>query len=250
MKTSRVAFIFLVVVCVFSLSSGRDYFQDIPGYKTLIGDFHTHTVFSDGLVWPTVRVDEAYREGIDVLVISDHVESTPWKNDVKVDHDRSHEVAFELAREKNVLLIKGVEITRDTPPGHYNTIYINDANLLDTPEFIEVMEAASEQNAFVLWNHHEWKGEELGLWTDLQTEMHERNLLHGMEVANGAEDSFSPRAFQWCLDKKLTMFGNSDVHQPWIDYNYTAKKHRTLTLVFAKERTIESVREALFDGRR
>ena len=37
----------------------------LPGYITLKGDFHIHTVFSDGEVWPTFRVDEAAREGID-----------------------------------------------------------------------------------------------------------------------------------------------------------------------------------------
>jgi len=32
---------------------------DLGGYETLKCDFHMHTVYSDGLVWPTVRVDEA-----------------------------------------------------------------------------------------------------------------------------------------------------------------------------------------------
>ena len=238
----------LVLLIALSTSTfGHDYFQDIHDYKTLICDFHTHTVFSDGLVWPTVRVDEASREGIDVLVISDHIEHTPWENDVKVDHNRGYEVASEYAKQKNVLLVQGAEITRDTPPGHYNAIFISDANPLDTPDFFDVVEAANNQKGFVFWNHHEWKGEGLGLWSDLQTEMHERKWLHGMEVANG--DMFYPRGFQWCLDKQLTMFGNSDIHEPSLDYNYTAEKHRTLTLVFAKERTVESVREALFAGR-
>jgi hypothetical protein len=40
---------------------------DIEGYKTLKCDFHIHTVFSDGLVWPSVRVGEAYLEGLDAL---------------------------------------------------------------------------------------------------------------------------------------------------------------------------------------
>ncbi len=40
---------------------------DVLGYKTLKCDLHTHTVFSDGLVWPTVRVDEAWREGLDAI---------------------------------------------------------------------------------------------------------------------------------------------------------------------------------------
>ena len=36
---------------------------NILGYQTLKCDFHTHTVFSDGVVWPTVRIDEAWQEG-------------------------------------------------------------------------------------------------------------------------------------------------------------------------------------------
>lgn len=41
---------------------------DLKGYRTLKCDFHIHTVFSDGTVWPTVRVEEAYREGLDAIV--------------------------------------------------------------------------------------------------------------------------------------------------------------------------------------
>ncbi|MBZ0256718.1 hypothetical protein K8I31_11690, partial [bacterium] len=47
---------------------------DILGYQTLLCDPHMHTVFSDGTVWPTVRVDEAYREDLDFMAISDHIE--------------------------------------------------------------------------------------------------------------------------------------------------------------------------------
>jgi len=32
---------------------------DIPGYVTLMGDFHMHSVFSDGRFWTTIRVFEA-----------------------------------------------------------------------------------------------------------------------------------------------------------------------------------------------
>ena len=34
------------------------------GYQTLKCDFHIHTVFSDGLVWPSIRVQEAWTEEI------------------------------------------------------------------------------------------------------------------------------------------------------------------------------------------
>jgi hypothetical protein len=47
---------------------------DLPGYVTLKCDFHMHSVFSDGNVWPIVRVDEALRDGLDVIAITDHIE--------------------------------------------------------------------------------------------------------------------------------------------------------------------------------
>ena len=46
---------------------------DIPGYQTLKCDFHLHTVFSDGTVWPTIRVTEAWEEGYDGIAITDHI---------------------------------------------------------------------------------------------------------------------------------------------------------------------------------
>ena len=53
---------FLAVVCALAApASGQAiryeiHFPTPPGYQTLACDLHMHTVFSDGLVWPTVRV--------------------------------------------------------------------------------------------------------------------------------------------------------------------------------------------------
>ena len=44
---------------------------DLGGYETLKCDFHTHTVYSDGLVWPTVRVAEAWSEGLDAITFTE-----------------------------------------------------------------------------------------------------------------------------------------------------------------------------------
>ncbi|MDY0183263.1 MAG: PHP domain-containing protein, partial [Proteiniphilum sp.] len=101
---------------------------DVMGYKVLKCDFHTHTVFSDGLVWPSIRNQEAWEEGLDALAITDHIEYTPHKEDVKVAHNRGHELLKESAGMSNILLVKGSEITRNTPPGHFNAIYIDDAS--------------------------------------------------------------------------------------------------------------------------
>jgi len=97
------------------------------GYQTLKCDFHMHTVFSDGLVWPTIRLQEVWQEGLDVMAITDHVEYTPHSADVKVNHNRSWEMVKDLAVENNIVYIKGTEITRQTPPGHFNAIFIGDA---------------------------------------------------------------------------------------------------------------------------
>jgi hypothetical protein len=235
--------------CVFAVGQVREnaYFPDIGDYQTLACDFHMHSVFSDGLVWPTVRVAEAWREGLDALALTDHLEYQPHKDDIPTQHNRPYAIAAPSARQMDIVLIKASEITRGTPPGHYNALFLQDCNALDTDEFLDAIEAANQQDAFVFWNHHAWKGIDKGQWEDVQTQMIDKQWLHGMEVANGG--SYYRQAHKWCLDKNLTMLGNSDVHGPLSDKAYTPDKHRTLTLVFAKERSSQGIREALFQGR-
>jgi 3',5'-nucleoside bisphosphate phosphatase len=50
---------------------------DIDGYKVMKCDFHIHTVFSDGDVWPDYRVSEAWKDGLDAIAITDHIEYRP-----------------------------------------------------------------------------------------------------------------------------------------------------------------------------
>lgn len=221
-------------------------FPDVLGYKTLKCDLHMHTVFSDGLVWPTVRVDEAVREGLDAISITDHIEYQPHRRDIPTQHNRPYEIALPRAQNRNLLLIMGAEITRDTPPGHFNAVFLQDINPLDTDDFVDAIKAANAQNAFVFWNHPGWKPEAKG-WFDIHTTLYENKWLHGLEVANG--DTYYPEAHQWCLEKNLTMMGNSDIHGPVINAEAEPDKHRTITLVFAKERTAEAIKEALVAGR-
>ena len=62
-----------------ALTPNKIVIPDIEGYKTLKGDFHIHTVFSDAAVWPTTRVQEAIWEGLDVLAITEHVDTRHQK---------------------------------------------------------------------------------------------------------------------------------------------------------------------------
>ena len=245
----KTASLIILCLCVGALAQVREnaYFPDIGVYQTLICDFHMHSVFSDGQVWPTVRVSEAWREGLDAISLTDHIEYQPHKDDIPTRHNRPHAIAAPSARQMGVLLIKATEITRDTPPGHYNVMFLQDINELETDEFLDAIEAANKQDGFVFWNHHAWKGAHKGQWEDVQTQMTDKQWLHGMEVANGG--SYYRQAHKWCLEKNLTMLGNSDAHGPLSDKAYTPDKHRTLTLVFAGERSAQGIRQALFAGR-
>lgn len=219
---------------------------DILGYKTLKCDFHMHTVFSDGQVWPTVRIDEAWREGLDVISITDHIEYQPHKNDVSTNHNRSYEIALPRAKERGILLVRGTEITRDTPPGHFNAIFLDDVTPLDTKDLLDAMAAAGKQGAFIFWNHPGWIPDKKG-WFDIHTTLYEKKYMRGIEVVNGS--SYYPEAHEWALEKDLTFMGNSDIHSPSMVKQTTQADHRTMTLVFARKKSLDAVKEALFAGR-
>ncbi len=222
---------------------------DIPGYVLLKCDFHMHTVFSDGNVWPTVRVDEAWRQGLDALAITDHIEYRPFKTEVVGDLNRSYELARGRAQVLDLILIKGSEITRKLPPGHFNGLFLTDARKLETPDWRDAIKAANDQGAFVFWNHPNWEHPQNKCeWFPEHTELYEKGLIKGIEISNSRE--YYPEVHRWCLEKKLTMMGNSDSHDPtFMVYDAYAGEHRSMTIVIAKERTPEAIKEALFARR-
>lgn len=271
MNYSKCVILFLLLL-IAGLSSAQEKpvinVPDILGYKTLKCDFHMHTVFSDGQVWPTVRIDEAWRDGLDAISITDHIEYRPnlkyfSKDKVVVsDHNLSYEIALEKAKQKDVLIIKGTEITRAMPPGHCNALFLTDINPLDTQweddrtgkqgwmgsgllinNWKDAFYEAKKQGAFIFWNHPGWKMQQpdTTLWWQEHTWLFENHLMDGIEVVNG--NSYYPEAHQWAIDKNLTMIAGSDAHGP------IGGKKRPVTLVFTTERSTAAVKEALFDHR-
>jgi len=222
---------------------------NILGFQTLKCDFHIHTIFSDGVVWPTVRVDEAWEEGLDAIAITDHIENQPGKKYVSGDHNASYEIAFDEAKEKNILLIHSGEITRKMPPGHLNALFLNDVNLLDIPDLIESLQAAKKQGAFIMWNHPGWKAQQPDtcLWMPMHQELFEKGLINGIEVFN--EQEYYPIVFDWCLNRKFAVISNSDIHGITSNLYDLERGHRPMTLVFAKDRSLESIKKALFENR-
>ncbi len=224
-------------------------FPDVPGFITLKCDFHSHTVFSDGLVWPTVRIEEAWREGLDAIAISDHIEYLPHTNDMIIKHGRSYQLTTNLAASLDILVIQAAEITRGEPPGHWNALFVTNINDLVQTNYFDAVSNAFAQGAFIFWNHPGWKQPDWkSIWYKEQETVYKRGQLAGIEIVNG--NKYDPISHQWAIDKKLTMLGNTDIHSPILmDYDVTGGKHRPMTLVFAKERTLNGIKDALFERR-
>lgn len=229
-------------------------FPDVPGYQTLVCDLHQHTVFSDGSVWPDIRVQEAVLDGIDAISLTEHIEYQPHKDDMPhPDRNRSFEVAKEWAsaHDKDLIIIHGTEITRSMPPGHGNAIFIQDVNKLIIDDPIEAYREANKQGAFVFWNHPHWpaqKPDGIAELTDMHRQLIEEGLLHGIEVVNDV--TYSDEALTIAQENDITIMGTSDIHG-LIDWAFDVPGggHRPVTLVFAKERTEEAIKEALFAKR-
>ena len=217
------------------------------GYQTLKCDFHIHTCFSDGTVWPSVRVHEAWQEGLDAIAMTDHLEYRPFDGTVKADHNASYEIAKAEAERMGFILIKGAEITRSKPLGHMNAIFIKDAEKLYVDDPLKAIDVALEQGGYIIWNHPGWPDNKSTMY-----EVHEKLIAEGKisayELYNYMESY--PLTFDWYEKYDIAPMANTDIHGP-VAQNYASGPdwHRPMTLVFATERSEEAIREAL-DARR
>ena len=249
---------------------------DVGEYKVLKGDFHIHSVFSDGVAMPKDRVLEAIDNGLDVISITDHIEYRPFfgnnhisyggpnrAGNVKLlDKNDDHNIAFDLAKpeadRQNLILVRGTEITKRTmPPGDLNAIFIEDANPIAAvvDDWKEMLAVASDQGGFVFWVHPGsvaptngglQPGEPMS-FTSEHEDVYKKGHLHGVEIFNGS--TYYPIVSQWCAERNLAMLATSDVHgTEWNTYGHQ-NPLRPITLILAKERTHDSVREAFFARR-
>ena len=224
---------------------------NIPGYVTLKCDFHLHTVFSDGDVWPTVRIDEALRDGLDAIAITDHLEFAPKKEFIPVDLNAAWKIGEAYAKQRNLILVHGAEITREMPPGHFNALFITDASLITQDTVWNTFEAAIKQGAFLQWNHPGWKSQQpdgIPRMYDIHTRLIKNGWLHGIEFFNNSE--YYPLVLEMAKQYNLALMGNSDSHGI-ISEQYTKPTYtnRPMTLVLAKERTLDALKQAMFAGR-
>ena len=261
----------LLTLASYATVPHKSVIPDIPGYKTLKGDFHMHTNFSDASVWPVTRVDEADFDGLDFISMTDHLE-THHQHMVKdfaanADRNSSYEIALKAAKKYGILVIHGAELTRGTRlfPGHFNTHFITDGNAVaaaseahngkygkdevrQEEEAIKAgLKEARKQGAFIVWNHPDWEQQARNetKWWPIHTEILNAGLMDGIEIVNRFS-GYDPEAFHWAIEKDLAIVTGTDAHKPmfqWVDYE--KGEYRPMTLVFAKDRSLEGIREAL-----
>ena len=301
MKKTNILLLFLFSIDIFSVGEVfviNDYkdmdriinFPNTEKYKVIVADLHTHSVFSDGAVWPNVRVEEAVRDGIDLLAITEHLEYQPHIDDIPhPDRNRSFDIAEDIAKNKDLTVINGAEITRMFPPGHINAIFIEDANkliYLDEAKISEAKEILKEvpeesltnyedlswledaalaslwpvksaliearnQNAFTFWNHPAWSSEEF-IGQPMLREIHKEFFRDNL--LHGIEvangDGYSEEAFRIALEYGLTVIGTSDVHG-LIDWDYPSSigAHRPVTLILSESNSSDAIKSSLFSGK-
>ncbi|MCQ2136029.1 MAG: Sb-PDE family phosphodiesterase [Bacteroidales bacterium] len=255
----------------------RAIIPDVPGYVTLKGDFHVHTVFSDDTTWPTVRVDEADYDGLDFLSITDHCDTRHQKmvnngyfNGDKVDRNTSYELAAAAAKKYGIIVIHGAELTRGKHmfPGHFNTQFISDGNAVAIAaetacenvkdpikkEEVAIMaglKEAKNQGGFIVWNHPDWERQANNetIWWPIHTTVLEAGYMQGIEIVNRFT-GYDPEAFHWAIEKGLTLVSGTDCHKPMFQLvDYERGEYRPMTLVFATERSEAGIKEALMAGR-
>jgi hypothetical protein len=254
-------------VSSFSVAQTREIaIPDLPGFVTLKCDFHMHTVFSDGHVWPTFRVNEAVRDGLDAISLTEHIDYEGFPEVVDRDYNKSYEIAREAADKKGLIVIRGAEISPRVPPYHNNALFLTDANIIpseymkdgkkkfvmkDSITHDELMGPFLEvqrQGAFVSYNHPGyawWDKKDTAIFTSFHHELLEKGILNGVEVVNSGR--YNILAHKLAIKYDLTMLCNTDEHYDM--YPRYADSHRPMTLVFAKERSEEGIKEALFAKR-
>ena len=236
------------------------------GRVVLSFDPHMHTVFSDGQVWPQFRVEEARREQIAAIAITDHLEYQPKRRDLP-NPDRNRPYAIAQAHARGVpIVINGFELTRGMPPGHFNILFVEDVNAYRIPGYdafaasaalykksrgefdtlIASLERARDEDAFVIWNHPD--APSLKDRKPVVLPIHDRilknGLVQGIEVA--MREKFVREAIGIALTYDLTIMASSDSHRPAVwENDQHGLRHRTVTLVLAEDAGKDALKAAL-----
>ena len=240
------------------------YIPQVNGYNVYKADLHTHTIYSDGRITPEHRVKEAWLDGLDILAIADHMEYRRYEkryveflkeyfpeavkvnntskdaSEIKVDLNFSVKRAKKAALDFPILIIPAAEISRNE--GHYNALFSTDNNVIPNKDPLQAIRNAKAQGCLIQHNHPGKRRSNLEM-SEFEKKVYAEGLIDGIEVMNGGE--FYPKIIDRAYDYGLFMTSNTDIHAntAW-DYE-GSKLGRNMTLILAKENTLEAIREAL-----
>ena len=249
----------------------------VNGYNVYKADLHIHSIYSDGHVTPDGRVTEAWYDGLDIIAITEHLESRkreqeylnflkgynegkpkkaknwwiyktgPDEDGILADLNVAHKAAVKQAAAYDMTLIPGIEITREPKEiGHFNLLFLKDASEIYDFDPLQALRNARKQGALIIHNHPGWSRN-----TNAKTEFHKKaygeGLIDGIEVANSA--TLYPNMIDRCLEENLFMAANTDVHGTTAEYYGAFGLRRNMTLILAHDKSLKSVREALEERR-
>ena len=249
----------------------------VNGYNVYKADLHTHTIFSDGQVMPELRVREAWKDGLDVIAITDHIEyrrhestfveylnkyvgkkhkeavnhkisdGEITKDGIMVDLNTSVRMAEKSARNYGLTIIPGIEITRNVSvAGHYNALFTTDNNLIFDTDAYQSIRNAKSQGALVMHNHPGWRKTSLD-YSELDRKVYGEGLIDGVEVMN--QNEFYPGIIDRTIEKGIFIAANSDIHSTTAEDYRAVGYDRPMTLILAKDKSLASLREALEHNR-
>ena len=249
------------------------FIPQVNGFNVYKADLHTHTLYSDGQVLPNYRIREAWQDGLDIIAVTEHVEYRPVEEDlvkyldkytdkkrkeavnhriiyeaatkdgIMVDLNTAVQISQKLAKSYGLTVIPGLEITRDANEiGHFNALFTTDNNLIYDPDPYQAILNAKAQNAIIQHNHPGWRRTKLG-FSEWQKKVYEEGLVDGVEVVNG--DEIYPGIVDRCVQGGMYITANTDIHASTASEYRVSGTDRPMTLIFAKDQSLESVREAL-----
>ena len=228
---------------------------NVNGYNLYTADLHMHTTYSDGTLNVKGRTQEAWRDGLDIIVSSDHMSIRPVEgtegqtttDEVKAKRGarvaKSATAVVKMGESLGLLVIPGVELTGDArTQGHFNALFTTDNKAIYDYDGIQAIRNARAQGALIMHNHPGWRHKTLDR-TPFEEQAYAENLVDGVEIMNGYY--FYPRAIEEAKSRKWFMAATTDIHATTAQ-TYREKGYlRNMTIVFAKDLTLKDIRESL-----